>query len=381
MVPINDAIIVAVAQLVDDAQTERRDPSHADLEFQIRRVGLADGDPKSQGQNVGKAKRVRSTLSWALEHNPTAGSSLVSNLLELIRGHGGFRNASPNYVGEHSIENAIGVFGSEGYELSLDGELRPKLLDNLSGKDLTEAIEAYVRRAKGTQDAALVAGTGKDLLEAVAAHILQQRYGSVNISNTNFPNLLGQAFTALNLATPQMPTEDITGPLDRQVTEACGFVSRNQRVRAKKTVGRVDQPQYDLTAVFEAIVNAVAHRDNSMHGSRIRLHMFNNRIELCSPGNLPNTMTVDDLAYRQSSRNETLTNLLARCPVPTGVPGLDSQRTTLMDRRGNGVPIILERSERLSGVQPLYELLGDAELRLTIFAADNDSGDSPVATS
>ena len=179
----------------------------------------------------------------------------------------------------------------------------------------------------------------------------------------------------------QVDARDITGPLDSQVTEACRFVSRNQRVRARKTMGRVDQPQYDMTAVFEAIVNAVAHRDYSMHGSRIRLHMFIDRIELYSPGNLPNTMTVDDLAYRPSSRNATLTSLLARCPVPTGIPGLDSQRTTLMDRRGDGVPIILERSERLSGIQPLYELLGDAELRLTIFAADNDSGDSPVATS
>ena len=179
----------------------------------------------------------------------------------------------------------------------------------------------------------------------------------------------------------QVDARDITGPLDRQVTEACRFVSRNQRVRARKTIGRADQPQYDMTAVFEAVVNAVAHRDYSMHGSRIRLHMFSDRIDLYSPGSLPNTMTVDDLAYRQSSRNETLTSLLARCPVPTGIPGLDSPRTTLMDRRGNGVPIILESSRRLSGMDPVYELIGDAELRLTIFAADNHSGDTPVAGS
>ena len=179
----------------------------------------------------------------------------------------------------------------------------------------------------------------------------------------------------------QVDARDVTGPLDRQVTEACRFISRNQRVRARKSMGRVDQPQYDLTAVFEAVVNAVAHRDYSMHGSRIRLHLFSDRIELYSPGSLPNTMTVDDLAYRQSSRNETLTGLLARCPVPIGIPGLDSPRTTLMDRRGNGVPIILESSRRLSGMDPVYELIGDAELRLTIFAADNHSGDTPVAES
>ena len=175
----------------------------------------------------------------------------------------------------------------------------------------------------------------------------------------------------------QLDAKDITGPLDRQVAGACMFVARNQKVRARKKLGRVDQPQYDMTSVFEAIVNAVAHRDYSMHGTRIRLHMYSDRMELYSPGSLPNTMTVDDLAYRQSSRNETLTSLLARCPVPAGIPGLDTPRTTLMDRRGNGVPIILERSRRLSGAQPVYELLGDAELRLTILSADYDDGDRP----
>jgi hypothetical protein len=40
-----------------------------------------------------------------------------------------------------------------------------------------------------------------------------------------------------------------------------------------------------------------------------------------------------------------------------------------MDRRGEGVSIILERSERLSGRAPVYELPDESELRLTIFAA------------
>ena len=220
MTPLNDAIIVAIAKLVDDAQTERRrDPSHSELEFHIERAGLTDGDPKSQGQTVGKAKRVRSTLSWALEHNYEAGGELVISLLNSIRGLGGFRIESPNYVGKDAIENAIKVFEAEGYELSLDGELRPKLLDNLSGKDLTQALDAYIRRAKkGAEDAALVTGTGKDLLEAVAAHILQERYGEY-ASGSNFPTLLGQAFTTLNLATPQTPTE-IGEPPQRRIERA-----------------------------------------------------------------------------------------------------------------------------------------------------------------
>ena len=167
----------------------------------------------------------------------------------------------------------------------------------------------------------------------------------------------------------QLDAADFAGPLDAQVEAACQFVVRNQKVRARKKLGREDRPQYDTAAVFEAVVNAVAHRDYAMYGSRIRLHMFSDRIELYSPGALANTLTVEDLAYRQASRNETLTSLLARCPVPSGIAGLETARTTLMDRRGNGVPVILSRSARLSGKQPEYRLFGD-ELRLTIYAAE-----------
>lgn len=94
----------------------------------------------------------------------------------------------------------------------------------------------------------------------------------------------------------QVDAMDIVGPLDAQVAEACRFVARNQRVTARKALGRTDFPQYDMTAVFEAVVNAVAHRDYSMQGSKTRMRMFANRLELYSPGELANTMTPDTLA-------------------------------------------------------------------------------------
>ncbi len=145
------------------------------------------------------------------------------------------------------------------------------------------------------------------------------------------------------------------------------------RVGASKTVGRHDVPQYDVTAVFEAVVNAVAHRDYSMYGSKIRLRLFSNRLEIYVPGALANTMTLDSLEQRQSSRNETIASLLAKCPVPSSISGLETTRSTLMDRRGEGVSIILERSERLSGRRPVYELPDQSELKLTILAASVSS--------
>ena len=57
-----------------------------------------------------------------------------------------------------------------------------------------------------------------------------------------------------------------------------------------------------------------------------------------------------------------LSQLLAKCSVPDE-PWLVTDRTHIMDKRGEGVPVILDNSTRLSGREPDYRLLDDAELR------------------
>ena len=166
----------------------------------------------------------------------------------------------------------------------------------------------------------------------------------------------------------QLDALDIGGPLDSQVADCCEFVAKHMRVAAYKDQGRRDSPQFDMTAVFEAIVNAVAHRDYSIYGSKIRLRLFADRLELYSPGTIPNTMDVENLIHLQSSRNEILTSLLAKCPVPDR-PWLTTDRTFMMDKRGEGVRIILDNSKLLSGREPEYRLIGDAELLLTIYGS------------
>lgn len=168
--------------------------------------------------------------------------------------------------------------------------------------------------------------------------------------------------------TYQLDAQDITGPLDAQVLAACHFVRKNMQVFASKREGRRDWPQYDMTAVFEALVNAVAHRDYAMHGSKIRLRLFSDRLELYSPGAIPNTMTVDSLPYRQAARNEAITSLLAKCTVPDAERAATG-RTAMMDKRGEGVPVIFQRTEDLTGQPPVYRLIDDSELLLTIPAA------------
>ena len=174
-------------------------------------------------------------------------------------------------------------------------------------------------------------------------------------------------------AARQLDAKDITGPLDVQIRDACKFVERNSRVFAVKAPNRIETPQFSMNAVFEAVVNAVAHRDYSIYGSKIRLQLFADRLELFSPGTIPNTMTIDSISERQSARNELISSLLARCPMNVDATG--SQRNFIMDKRGEGVPIILAESERLSGKRPEYRLLDDAEVKLTIFAAQPPHGE------
>ena len=204
--PLSDAIAYAVAKLIDDAKADKsREPTHADLDFLFNRFKVTSADPKAQGQQVGKAKRLRAVLVHCIESAPESGEALASGAIDVIRSKGGFRASSPNYCGEEKILDTIECFRVEGFVLSTDGTLAAESVDGLTGTNLTTALEAYVRRARrGSEDAALLVGTGKDLLEATAAHVITTVYGSYS-QQANFPTLLGQAFTALELATSETP--------------------------------------------------------------------------------------------------------------------------------------------------------------------------------
>ena len=183
----------------------------------------------------------------------------------------------------------------------------------------------------------------------------------------------------------QADNQEITGSLDQQVVAALKFVRRNMSEAAHKTPARIDLPQYSEQAVFEALVNAVAHRDYSIHGSRIRLSMFEDRMEIQSPGSLPNNMTIESMSQRQSTRNEALTSALGRVEV-SDISGSDERtysggRMYLIERRGDGVPIIQRKTQELCGQPPVYELIDGTDLRLTLPAAHQEQGPvQPVVT-
>ncbi len=217
----------------------------------------------------------------------------------------------------------------------------------------------------GLKNLHLLAEYERRVLRATIAGVLlctdspQQWLQQAAIMATHYPGK--------DRASGQLDAQEIIGPLGTQIADAAKFVVRNMRVAARKTPARENMPQYSKTAVFEAIVNAVVHRDYSMSSRRIRLSMFEYRLEIDSPGQLPNGMTVEDMNSIQVTRNEVIASVFGRFPVGD-IPGSE-HRLYLMERRGDGVTIILKKIKESAGISPKYRIVGNTNLVLTLPSA------------
>jgi ATP-dependent DNA helicase RecG len=101
--------------------------------------------------------------------------------------------------------------------------------------------------------------------------------------------------------------EEIVGPLPRLIEAAWQVVWEEMRVAAVvKGLVREDKSEYPSFAVREALVNAVCHRDYQLTGRRIEIRMFDDRMEVISPGGLPGYITVDNIVEEHFSRNPRL---------------------------------------------------------------------------
>lgn len=112
---------------------------------------------------------------------------------------------------------------------------------------------------------------------------------------------------------PGQPTvrREASGPLPDQVLQAEAFLQTHMRHgRMWLNEERVEVTEYPLEAVREAIVNAVAHRDYGVSGDEIRVSMFQDRIEVYSPGRLPGPVTVDNILTEQFLRNPAIARVL-----------------------------------------------------------------------
>lgn len=221
---------------------------------------------------------------------------------------------------------------------------------------------------RGLQNMRLLARDEADVLRASVAGVLL----CARMPQEWLPYAVMTAthYRGRDRASEQLDAQEIDGPLQSQIADGMKFVARNTRVAARKSPARENLAQYSTSAVFEALVNAVAHRDYSMSSRRIRLSMFANRLEIDTPGQLPNGLTIESMHTSQATRNEVIASVFGRVPVGD-VPG-SAHRAFLMERRGDGVAIILKETQETAGVRPEYSVAGESSLVLSIPAAKLD---------
>jgi len=96
------------------------------------------------------------------------------------------------------------------------------------------------------------------------------------------------------------------------VEQAEDFTRRNIGVRAYLDLGqRIEKRDYPLDVIREVIVNALVHRDYTIAGTDIMLAIYSDRLEITSPGRLPNTVTIEGIKRGQRyARNQTLVYIM-----------------------------------------------------------------------
>ena len=107
----------------------------------------------------------------------------------------------------------------------------------------------------------------------------------------------------------------ITGAIPDMLEDAVEFVRRNSRTKTiiDENGRRADKPEYPIRAVREAILNALVHRDYSIHTENVpvRIEMYRDRMEIINSGGLYGKISIDALGkVRPETRNAVLANIL-----------------------------------------------------------------------
>jgi hypothetical protein len=125
------------------------------------------------GSERGKTMRMRAVMDHAMAHDRKAGAKLVYRLVCSIRGHGGFREGDPAYIGEAAYLNLRDAYRASSFELDSDGELRPRLLDSSPALESDEVRPHQLRHAHAVETAR----------EGVALVVIQRQLGHANLGS------------------------------------------------------------------------------------------------------------------------------------------------------------------------------------------------------
>ena len=174
----------------------------------------------------------------------------------------------------------------------------------------------------------------------------------------------------------------IEGSIPEMLDQAITFVRKNMRTKTiinPETGKREDRTDYPITAIREALLNSLVHRDYSIHteGMPIQILMYHDRIEVRNPGGIYGRMTIDEIGKRQpDTRNPVLVTALEVMGITenrySGIPtirksmdeyGLDDP--IFLDERGSFTVILSNKKHKKT--TPVKDNLSDKEEELLQF--------------
>lgn len=176
-----------------------------------------------------------------------------------------------------------------------------------SGLDKAEAPQLLQRIGAAVEQRGKLVPTLAGVL--FFAHDPQRFYPSLTVT---FLHLAGTEIAQSSADEPlYLDNRELRGRIPDIVEDAWGVLfSKMARRGVIAGVRRTEEPQYPQTAVREALVNAIAHRDYSRSGSFVQVRLFVDRLEVQSPGGLAGGLKVEDLVYEQYTRNPHIMRLL-----------------------------------------------------------------------
>lgn len=188
----------------------------------------------------------------------------------------------------------------------LDLELLNKYKEKIGATDISNE---QMMRARGFTKIV----NGKRYLTNAAvllfAENVQQFYPNCRIRFIRYDGTSEQFGTKINI----IKDISIEYPILRIIEKVKEYLSiqlREFMVLNQKTGMFQTVPEYPEFAWLEGIVNAVAHREYGMVGSYIKIAMFDDRLEITSPGKLPNIVTIDNIKETRYSRNPRIARVL-----------------------------------------------------------------------
>lgn len=125
---------------------------------------------------------------------------------------------------------------------------------------------------------------------------------------------------------------EYSGSLISLIENGEGFIKRNAKMMWRKTANsREELPEYVERSYHEALVNAIAHRDYLVNGSEVHIDIYDDRMEIYSPGGMPDGSVIQD-------RDPTTVPSTRRNPVIADV----FNRLGYMERKDSGFAKILD---------------------------------------